>query len=260
MKLTIAYPKTGCQKSVEIEDEKKVRAFYDKRLGQEVVGDSIGEEYQGYVFKIVGGCDKQGFPMMQGVLDKKRVRLLLDKSSGCYHPELKGERRRKSVRGCIVSPDLSVLNLIIVKQGDADIDGVTNDYKAKRLGPKRASKIRKLFDLNKKDDVRRFVVRRTIIKQKPTEEGEPEAPKKRTTKAPHIQRLVTPERLQRKRRIISHKKQALAKAKADAAEYKKILTQRRQKARQSLASRKARASEKKSASAAANTEAAAPKK
>ena len=29
----------------------------------------------------------------------------------------KGERRRKSVRGCIVSPDLSVLNLIIVKQG-----------------------------------------------------------------------------------------------------------------------------------------------
>ena len=28
-----------------------------------------------------------------------------------------GERRRKSVRGCIVSPDLSVLNLVIVKQG-----------------------------------------------------------------------------------------------------------------------------------------------
>jgi len=29
-----------------------------------------------------------------------------------------GERRRKSVRGCIVSPDLSVLNLVIVKQGN----------------------------------------------------------------------------------------------------------------------------------------------
>lgn len=30
-----------------------------------------------------------------------------------------GERRRKSVRGCIVSPDLSVLNLVIVKQGQS---------------------------------------------------------------------------------------------------------------------------------------------
>lgn len=244
MKLNIAYPKTGCQKTIDFDDEKRLRAFFDKRLGAEVSGDAIGEEYQGYIFKIVGGCDKQGFPMMQGVLDKKRVRLLLNKNSGCYHPETKGERRRKSVRGCIVSPDLSVLNLVILQQGDADIEGVTNDYKAKRLGPKRASKIRKLFDLSKDDDVRRYVVRRTIIKQKPTEEGEPEAPKKRTTKAPHIQRLITPERLQRKRRRLAHLKADRAKAKKEAAEYKKLLVQRRQKERQSIASRKARASTK----------------
>lgn len=29
----------------------------------------------------------------------------------------KGERRRKAVRGCIVSSDLSVLNLVIVRKG-----------------------------------------------------------------------------------------------------------------------------------------------
>ena len=29
----------------------------------------------------------------------------------------KGERRRKSVRGCIVSQDLAVMNLVVVKQG-----------------------------------------------------------------------------------------------------------------------------------------------
>ncbi|MDP2437012.1 MAG: S6e family ribosomal protein [archaeon] len=238
MKLNISYPKTGCQKTIDIEDEKRVRHFYDKRLGQEVSGDGLGEEFIGYIFKITGGCDKDGFPMMQGVLDKKRVRLLLDKNSKCFHPDLQGERRRKSVRGCIVSPELSVLNLVILKQGLTDIDGVTNDYKAKRLGPKRASKIRKLFDLTKEDDVRRFVVRRTIIKQKPFEEGEPETIKKRTTKAPKIQRLVTPERLQRKRRIASLKRQATAKSKAQAAEFKKILADRRQAKRQTLASRK----------------------
>ena len=253
MKINIAYPATGCQKSIDFDDEKKVRIFYDKRIGEEVAADGLGQEFAGYIFKITGGADKQGFPMKQGVLDKKRVRLLLDKNSGCYHQKRKGERKRKSVRGCIVSPELSVLNVIIVKQGAADIDGVTNDYKAKRLGPKRASKIRKLFELKKEDDVRHYVVRRTIIKQKPTEEGEPEAPKKRTTKAPKIQRLVTPERLQRKRRRLALKKKMITRAKKEEAEYKKLLAQRRAKTRQSIASRR---SAKASAKASTKTDAA----
>jgi small subunit ribosomal protein S6e len=38
---------------------------------------SVLQEFKGYVFKIMGGCDKQGFPMKQGVLTSGRVRLLL---------------------------------------------------------------------------------------------------------------------------------------------------------------------------------------
>lgn len=68
-----------------------------------------------------------------------------------------GERRRKSVRGCIVSPDLSVLNLVIVKKGDNDLPGLTDVEKPRMRGPKRASKIRKLFNLTKDDDVRKYV-------------------------------------------------------------------------------------------------------
>lgn len=248
MKLNIAYPATGCQKTINIEEELRTRFFYDHRLGAEVALDSLGPEYAGYVVKIKGGSDKQGFPMMQGVLEKKRVRLLLNKNSGCYHPRrFDGERRRKSVRGCIVAPDIAVLDLIIVKRGEAEIDGVTNNFKAKRLGPKRANKIRKMYNLDKKDDPRKYVIRRTIIRQKKTEEGEPPAPKKRTTKAPKIQRLVTPQRQQRRRRIKSLKKQALAKSKKEEAEYKKVIAQYRQKVRQSLASRKARSSARKAA-------------
>lgn len=37
----------------------------------------LPQEFKGYVFKIMGGCDKQGFPMKQGVLTPGRVRLLL---------------------------------------------------------------------------------------------------------------------------------------------------------------------------------------
>lgn len=68
-----------------------------------------------------------------------------------------GERRRKSVRGCIVSQDLSVLNLVIVKKGEAELPGLTDEEKPRQRGPKRASKIRKMFNLGKDDDVRHYV-------------------------------------------------------------------------------------------------------
>jgi len=124
------------------------------RMGAEVPGDSVGEEFKGYIFKITGGNDKQGFPMKQGVMHPTRVRLLLSDGHSCYRPRRTGERKRKSVRGCIVAMDLSVLALSIVKQGDNDIPGITDVVHPKRLGPKRATKIRKFFGLTKEDDVR----------------------------------------------------------------------------------------------------------
>lgn len=78
---------------------------------------------QGYVLRITGGNDKQGFPMRQGVLTNGRVKLLLKKSATQFRSRRKGYRRRKSVHGCIVDGSLSVLNLSIMKKGDADIPG-----------------------------------------------------------------------------------------------------------------------------------------
>ncbi|UZP32948.1 hypothetical protein NXS19_000764 [Fusarium pseudograminearum] len=184
MKLNISYPANGSQKLIDIEDERKVRVFMDKRMGAEVPGDSVGDEFKGYIFRITGGNDKQGFPMKQGVMHPTRVRLLLSEGHSCYRPRRTGERKRKSVRGCIVAMDLSVLALSIVKQGDADIPGLTDVVHPKRLGPKRATKIRKFFGLTKDDDVRKYVIRREV---QPKGEG-----KSPYTKAPRIQRLVTP--------------------------------------------------------------------
>ena len=55
--------------------------------------------------------------MKQGILTNVRVRLLLSKGHSCYRPRRTGERRRKSVRGCIVDSNLSVLAMVIVKKG-----------------------------------------------------------------------------------------------------------------------------------------------
>nr|KAF6462265.1 hypothetical protein HJG59_011303 [Molossus molossus] len=116
MKLNISFPATGCQKLIEVDDERKLRTFYEKRMATEVAADALGEEWKGYVVPISGGNDKQGFPMQQGVLTHGRVRLLLSKGHSCYRPRRTGERKRRSVRGCIVDANLSVLSLVIVKK------------------------------------------------------------------------------------------------------------------------------------------------
>ncbi|XP_050469423.1 small ribosomal subunit protein eS6-like isoform X2 [Bombus vancouverensis nearcticus] len=190
-------------------------------MGAEVEADALGNEWKGYVVRISGGNDKQGFPMKQGVLTNGRVRLLLSKGHSCYRPRRDGERKRKSVRGCIVDSNLSVLALVIVKKGEKDIPDLTDKEVPRRLGPKRASKIRKLFNLSKEDDVRRFVVKRPIQK-----EGKPQR-----SKAPKIQRLITPLTLQRKRHRLALKRRRCLARKQQAAEYAKLLAQRQKEAK-----------------------------
>jgi len=68
MKLNFSYPATGAQKLIDFEDEKKMRIFYEKRMGAEVEVDTLGDEWKGYVVRVAGGNDKQGFPMKQGIL------------------------------------------------------------------------------------------------------------------------------------------------------------------------------------------------
>ncbi|KAF4661954.1 40S ribosomal protein S6 [Perkinsus chesapeaki] len=215
MKINISNPSTGLQKCIDVDDDKKLLPFFDKRMSAEVSGESLGDEFEGYVFRISGGNDKQGFPMKQGVLVLRafmmadaatngRVRLLFQKGMSCYRSRRAGERKRKSVRGCIVGQDLSVLNLVLVKKGDAEIAGLTDDSRPRRLGPKRANHIRKLFGLTKEDDIRKFVVRRDTG---------------RKNKAPKIQRLITPQTLQRKRHIRNTTIKKVLQSREEAAKY-----------------------------------------
>ncbi|KAK0181355.1 hypothetical protein PV327_003647 [Microctonus hyperodae] len=184
MKLNVSYPATGCQKLFEITDEHKLRIFYEKRMGAEVEADSLGDEWKGYMVRVAGGNDKQGFPMKQGVLT-------------------------------------NVLALVIIKKGEQEIPGLTDKNLPRRLGPKRAGRIRKLFNLSKEDDVREFVVKRPVQK-----EG-----KKEKLKAPKIQRLITPITLQRKRHRIALIKRQRAACKEQAAEYAKLLALRQKEAK-----------------------------
>merc|ERR550537_765714 len=105
------------------------------------------------------------------------------------------------------------MSLAIVKKGVEEIAGITDNEAPRRLGPKRASNIRKLFNLEKKDDVRKFVVRREAGKKK---------------KAPKIQRLVTKPMLQRKRTFRNQTRKRMVLGKKLKADYATRLSEYRQ--------------------------------
>ena len=72
--------------------------------------------------------------------------------------------------------------------------------------------------MSKEDDVRKYVIRREIPAK--AEGG------KVKSKAPKIQRLVTPIRLQRKRQTSSEKRKKLEKSRAEYQAYHKLLAAR----------------------------------
>jgi len=218
VKINIAYPKNGSQKVLDI-DERKLSAFWERRLGTEIAGAAFNEDFKGYVFKITGGNDKEGFPMVQGIMTNQRVRLMLAKGAKYYRPRRQGERKRKSVRGCIVDRDMSVINLVVLKEGAKPIEGLTGTPKDKRLGPKRATTYRKLFNLAKQDNIFDYVVRRTVPSKK--------AGKKPHTRMPKIQRLITPQALQRKRHRITLRRERYAAGITAEKEYSRLLSRRR---------------------------------
>ena len=160
----------------------------------------------------MGGFDKDGFAMKNGILTQSRKRILLEKGDSMfrfrsgYHRE--GVRKRKLVRGCIVSPDIKILNIKVTKVGSRPIPGLTDNecILPKRLGPKRANNILKEFGLleiyNKKktNTEERKTLRFMITKFAPKREVTTKAGKTHI-KRPKVQRLITPDRLRRKRVI-----------------------------------------------------------
>jgi len=218
MKINIACPTTGGQKVFDFDDEKKLRIFMEMRISDEVDASPLGDEFKGYILRITGGNDKDGFPMKQGVLVNHRVRLLLKPGVVGYRRGTReGVRRRRTVRGCIVANDLSVINCIVVKKGEQEIPGLTDKVIPSRVGPKRASKIRKLFNLTHKDNVLKYVITRKRVGK---ESG------KEHTKRPKVQRLVTSHTLQHRRAYFALRKRRWANARKQVAEYNQLILRR----------------------------------
>ena len=186
--------------------------------------------------------------MKQGIFSNGRVRLLLSPGSTGYRATRKGERKRRSVRGCIVGPDIKMLSCTIVKKGEKEIPGLTDETKPRRLGPKRASKIRKLYGISKAEGVNTTaLIKKNVIRRTFKSKKNPDAPLRQ--KAPKIQRLITDVRLRRKRinkeTKIRRWKRTLEATEAYNKVYDKWINKKKAAAHQArIAARKASQAEK----------------
>lgn len=110
-------PGKGLSKLIEI-DENKFR-FEGMKIGEVIKGGLIG--FPNYEFQITGGSDSSGFPMRKDVHGPAKKKILVSKRGIGYKPIRKGQKKRKTVRGNEITYDMTLINLKILKYGEAEL-------------------------------------------------------------------------------------------------------------------------------------------
>jgi len=111
-KIIVSDPETGTSKVVEPE-ETRAAPLIGRRIGEVIDGSVV--DLQGHKVQIMGGSDKDGFPMRRDVHGGVRRRVILSGGIG-FNPQNEGERRRKTVRGNVITDEVVQLNMKIVEK------------------------------------------------------------------------------------------------------------------------------------------------
>jgi len=107
-----------------------------KELGQTIQGEDVSLDLSGYEFEITGASDKSGFTALKEVDGFARSKALLNYGKG-MHKRPKGEKKvnkkpnglrlRKTVRGRILSDEMSQINLKLIKEGTKKLTEIFAD-------------------------------------------------------------------------------------------------------------------------------------
>ncbi|MCS7093911.1 MAG: 30S ribosomal protein S6e [Candidatus Aenigmarchaeota archaeon] len=131
-KIVVSDPEN--RKAYQIEVEKSKAMFLvGKKIGEEIDATLLG--LPGYVLKITGGTDKDGFPMHPNVEGMVKKKILLE-GPPCFHPEKKGQRKKKTVRGNVISEDVVQINCKVVKKGEKPLEELVPKKEKKEEGKK----------------------------------------------------------------------------------------------------------------------------
>jgi small subunit ribosomal protein S6e len=129
--------KEGKTYKFETESEELV----GKSLGDNITGKELSPNFQGYEFEITGTSDKSGFTSMKEVEGIGLKKILLTYGKGMHkrskkegkrkrsNPTPRGLRLRKTVRGKVISPAITQINLKLIKEGSKKLSEIFPEEK-----------------------------------------------------------------------------------------------------------------------------------
>jgi small subunit ribosomal protein S6e len=110
-KVIISNPETGKSNIVELEGPKAV-PLVGRKIGETLDGTVAG--LSGQKIQITGGSDKDGVPMRASIHGGVRTAVILSEGVG-FKSQQKGERKRKNIRGNMITEEIVQINMKIVK-------------------------------------------------------------------------------------------------------------------------------------------------
>ncbi len=110
-KVIISHRGTGKSLVRELKD-RDARVLVGLHIGEEFDSSVLGIE--GGRVKITGGSDRAGFPMRRDIMGGVKSYVLLTEGIGFRSGE-KGEKRRKLVRGSIITEEIYQVNAVMTK-------------------------------------------------------------------------------------------------------------------------------------------------
>jgi small subunit ribosomal protein S6e len=115
-KVIVSEPKKSKVQTVELEGT-AAQPLIGRELGEIIEGNILN--ISGQKLKVTGGTDKNGIPMRIDIQGGGKKRVILSGGVG-FNPKKKGERKRKLVRGRMITEETYELNMVVIEKKSLD--------------------------------------------------------------------------------------------------------------------------------------------
>lgn len=124
MKIHIFDPVDNSRVTIKIENEKIKRNFYGITLGKIINGELFDNEFLDCYFLIVGGQDNEGFYLYEDYFNTERKKIKVSYKNPGYRIFYRktGSFKRRTIRGTIITPEISTINLILYEKSSRYIN------------------------------------------------------------------------------------------------------------------------------------------
>jgi small subunit ribosomal protein S6e len=127
-KVIVSDPDSGTSKAIELE-ESRAATFIGRKIGETLDGAVV--DLPAHKLQIMGGSDRDGVPMRPHVHGGVRRNVVLSGGVG-FNPHVKGQRKRKTVRGEVITDDIVQINIKIMEKPKKSDESKTKQNKPKK--------------------------------------------------------------------------------------------------------------------------------